>query len=335
MEPHPALTARHDPERHLDYCREHLDADWTLAFAVLDDLIARQDWPGAISLAETAMRLALDLKTDETWAPADTLAIALDRFCYRTGWLHALVPLLRQRSVAARRGGDVGEAAALTLQADLVACWEDLDAATAALQAAHDAGGQVAARRLRAQRAKFVALHCARSWSFALTDALAEGGGEATSSLHRDLRAWLARAAEDGTAFDDALPALRTLTCDLGPGTVLEVEAPSLMRQLSPMSVGKGGTLEASRRRCLARLSPSTLAPEVLDVWRRHASRLIPDPAKATGSRYDDCAAWLAVLRELDGESCGRILGAWRIAHARRRNLWDALAARGLRAGGR
>jgi hypothetical protein len=68
----------------------------------------------------------------------------------------------------------------------------------------------------------------------------------------------------------------------------------------------------------------------VLEFWRRHAASLVPDPANATGSNYDDCAEWLAAVFELDSAAYQQVMRGWTGPHARRKNLWLAITRRQL-----
>ncbi len=45
---------------------------------------------------------------------------------------------------------------------------------------------------------------------------------------------------------------------------------------------------------------------------------------------YGSCADWLEVVLQLNRPAYDRILGRWRTAHARRRNLWEALRSKRL-----
>jgi hypothetical protein len=88
--------------------------------------------------------------------------------------------------------------------------------------------------------------------------------------------------------------------------------------------------VSASRRRWVERLGVADLFPDVLEFWRRHAANLMPDPASATGSNYDDCADWLAAVFELDSAAYRQVVQAWAGPHARRRNLWLAITRKRL-----
>jgi len=84
----------------------------------------------------------------------------------------------------------------------------------------------------------------------------------------------------------------------------------------------------------LERLGAHRLLPDVIAAWQRQVASLVPDPGRATGSKYEPCAEWLALARELDPSAAARLLGTWRREHKLKRNLWKALRSRGLLAGG-
>ena len=123
--------------------------------------------------------------------------------------------------------------------------------------------------------------------------------------------------------------ALGALTLDLDVGSSLRQTAPTLRRLLSTRWQGEPA-VTASRRRWVERLGVADLLPEVLEFWRRHAANLVPDPASATGSNYDDCAEWLAAVFELDSAAYQRVVRGWAGPHARRKNLWLAITRKSL-----
>ena len=85
-----------------------------------------------------------------------------------------------------------------------------------------------------------------------------------------------------------------------------------------------------ARRDWVRRLRGTELFPEVIELWKRNAPSLVPDPARERGSRYGHCADCLQAILELDPQAYQRIVEAWAVAHKRRRNLWQALARRKL-----
>jgi hypothetical protein len=119
------------------------------------------------------------------------------------------------------------------------------------------------------------------------------------------------------------------LTRDLDPGGELKRMAPTLHRLLA--NEGEHDPEGArARRDWVRRLRGTELFPEVIELWKRNAPSLVPDPARERGSRYGHCADWLQAILELDPQAYQRIVEAWAVAHKRRRNLWQALARRKL-----
>jgi hypothetical protein len=84
------------------------------------------------------------------------------------------------------------------------------------------------------------------------------------------------------------------------------------------------------RRRWVERLGGFDLFADVVAFCKAHARALVPDPGAAHGSNYEDCAEWITGILELDPAAYRTILAAWSVAHKRRRNLWQALAAKRL-----
>jgi hypothetical protein len=63
---------------------------------------------------------------------------------------------------------------------------------------------------------------------------------------------------------------------------------------------------------------------------KKNASDMVPDPAHAYGSRYEEHAHWLRAVKEIDPVACRTIIDRWKAQHNRRRNLWDSLKRAGL-----
>jgi hypothetical protein len=67
-----------------------------------------------------------------------------------------------------------------------------------------------------------------------------------------------------------------------------------------------------------------------LHAFKKNAPDLVPDPALAHGSRYEEHAQWLRAVKEIDPVACRTIMDQWKAQHNRRRNLWDSLKRAGL-----
>ena len=165
-------------------------------------------------------------------------------------------------------------------------------------------------------------------WVHALADA-ARAGPDGAPSFCRAVRQWLEEAGRVPAALQQSRRTLGTLTLDLDVGSSLRRTLPTLHRLLSTRWQGEPD-VRASRRRWIERLGVADLFPDVLALWRRHAASLVPDPATATASTYDDCAEWLAAVFELDSTAYQRVVQAWVGPHGRRKNLWLAITRKRL-----
>ena len=70
--------------------------------------------------------------------------------------------------------------------------------------------------------------------------------------------------------------------------------------------------------------------PDVLEIWKKHLRRIIPDPANAHKSNYEEYAYWAEALLELNKDEYHALMAQWQRKHNRRRNLWRDLKAMNL-----
>ncbi len=157
----------------------------------------------------------------------------------------------------------------------------------------------------------------------------ARAGTDGAPSFRRAVRQWLEETGRAPVTLRRSLRALETLALDLDVGASLRTTLPTLHRLLSTRWQAEPAA-SASRHRWVERLGVADLFPEVVEFWRHHAAGLVPDPANAIGSNYDDCAEWLAVVFELDPAAYQRVVRGWAGPHARRKNLWLAITRRQL-----
>ncbi len=122
---------------------------------------------------------------------------------------------------------------------------------------------------------------------------------------------------------------LATLTRDLDVSQTLAERLPSLHVLLDELHLEKH-LFEGWRRAAFARIGAGELLDRAIATWRRVITGLVPDPSHARGSRYAYFVVWMAAARELDPEGAERLLGRWRMEHARRRKLWRELESVGI-----
>ena len=336
---HHQLSRRWDPALFAETSRQNIAQDWALALPLVADLIRRKAFDQAPPLIAEAVRALLRLETGEAWDPRATLLISHAALRYRSDQHAWALGLLESWRKVATGLGQEEMACALELQLAVSRRWADGDAVMAAF-------GRVPSPRFSDMRDRLFADWRSlvgettlgsradgreppgSAWVRALVDA-ARAGNDGARSFRRAVRQWLQETRSTPATLRSALDALGTLTLDLDVGSALRRSSPTLHRLLSRRSEGDR-SLNASRRRWIEALGVADLFPEVAEFWKRHAPRVVPDPATASGSNYDDCAEWLAAVFELDSVAYRRIVRGWAAAHARRKNLWLAITRRRL-----
>ena len=336
---HQALARRWDPALFEEASRKNIAQDWKLALPLVADLLRRKSFDQASPLIEAAVRALLRLKTGETWDPRETLLISRPVLRYGSDSPADAFRLLESwRKVATGLGQDE-LASALELQVAVGRRWADGDAALEAFRQVRSPRFVSLRDRLFADWRSLVieaTLECQSDereppgsvWVQALVDA-ARAGADGAASFRGVVREWLDETRRTPATLQKSRDALGTLTLDLDVGSTLRRTSPTLHRLLSTRPKGEPA-VTASRRRWVERLGVGDLFPEVLEFWRRHVARLVPDPASATGSHYDDCAEWLAAVFELDSAAYRCVVQGWAGPHARRKNLWLAIARKHL-----
>ncbi|MFH1177785.1 MAG: hypothetical protein V1750_10295 [Acidobacteriota bacterium] len=307
-----ALLARHAPDRHIDLCRQRIAEDWRLALPVIERLLAQGRAAEAAAVAgEAAQALGSALRREAAqWSPLHTLLAATPAW-FVTARDRDLVPrLLELWTVAASAAGDPSLAAI---------------AEAAAAEAAAAGRSETADLLYRQWRSLITSRlgHSERSWVPLLADAARHGADPI--SFQAALRRWIASAsASPGWKRE-----LATLTMDIG-GAGLVAVSPTLHRVLKNEDLYAEKEARASLRAGLTRFGAEACLDDVIAGWRSNLRSLIPDPGAVSGAAYEHCADWLQVARELDPPLFDVILDDWRRLHRRRRNLWQALANRGI-----
>ncbi len=336
---HQALAKRWAPALFEEVSRANIARDWKLALPLVTDLVRRKSFDQAGPLIEAAVRALLRLETGEVWDPRETLLISRRALRYGSDSPADAFPLLESWRKVAKGLGQDELACALELQVAVGRRWTDGDAALEAFRRVPSPEFASMREQLFADwRSLVVEATLGREsdgdgppgsvWVHALVDA-ARVGADGARSFRRAVREWLDQTGRAPAALEQSRGALGALTLDLDVGSSLRCTSPTFHRLLSTRSRGEPA-VSASRRRWVTRLEVADLFPEVLDFWRRHVARLVPDPARTAGSNYNDCAEWLAIAFELDSTAYESLVRAWAGPHARRRNLWQAIARKRL-----
>jgi len=336
---HLEFARRNDPALYLETCARSVEKDGRLALPVLRDLLRKGNSREAQEVARKAVSARLG-RPGAGWDPRETLLATL-WWSFDRADRGVFLDLLGAWERAAKALGDAETAAALRLQALALRGWKESDRFLDGVRAVGKDHGAMADRlfgRWRdrvAERSDPVSRTAEEDddlpgprWVHALVDA-ARAGPDASATLRGAIRLWLAEvgASPDAAARDH----LGVLTLDLDRDGRVAARSAALHRLLVQRLESHGDPdLRRWRRLRLRALGADEVLGDILEVWRRLAVRLVPDPGAPSGPDYRECADWLAVARDFDPEGCRALLDRWRIDHHRRRSLWKTLRQQGL-----
>lgn len=329
---HQNLARKWDHALFVEVSRGNIARDFTLALPLLTERLRKKSYADALALVDEAVRAMLRLDAGRTWDPRSGLLVCHREILMRGGVQPAHVKLLGAWHKAACGLGRQDVTAALDLQLVVARHRDDWDVALAAFRnAPAPCEALFADWRLDASERSIGATGWTKesaepTWVHWLIDATR---ADAPGLFMEPVRLWLADPRRAPMASGRRRSAFATLALDVDGAGELERRCPTLHRLLSRERDGVR-EVDAVRRQWLERLGGFALLPDVLACCRAHARSLVPDPADARASNYEECATWMAAIRELDPNVYRTILAAWSVAHKRRRNLWQALASRRL-----
>ena len=140
-------------------------------------------------------------------------------------------------------------------------------------------------------------------------------------------KGWLDSLSKKGEEFIKQRSLVFILTQDLLKILGLQKEYPHLWNSLQ--SPYRNESFDQNRIKWLQKMGGEKHFPALLESWKQHISKMVPNPAHAS-ARYENHAAWLAVTRELNPPVFQKILDEWKVVHKRRRNLWQDLKKIGI-----
>ncbi len=292
----------------------HIDGDYTLALPLMSECLRAKAFADVLPLAERATRALLRMRPEDTWDPRRTLIVRTDamRWTYPSDDPN-VVHLLETWGRAASALGQKELASALEIQTVVAKKRDDWDAVLAAFQATptplealfSDWRLDAAERSVGPDGADFDGSHETETpfvWVKTLVDTtvLARTDASGARSLFLEaVRDWLAAIEATPADFERCGRSFALLALDVATVAGLSKRHPQLHRRLAEVRGGQD-RLDKVRRRWLDRLGATELANDLIAFISRNARRLIPDPGHGGGSNYDDCAAWIAAIMEVD-----------------------------------
>jgi hypothetical protein len=140
---------------------------------------------------------------------------------------------------------------------------------------------------------------------------------------------WLEFIYQNPPEFKKQRDLVYTFTQDLAQKSSLPKQYPKLFDLvLNDAYMDRQGA--PARRAWLEKMQGEKFIPLLMKCWKQNVAALVPDPARSFKSTYEDHAAWLIVVNELNPKACRAIIDQWKVDHKRRKNLWLAIKAQGL-----
>jgi hypothetical protein len=327
------LCRRWDPPRYLESCHSGIAKDWTLALPLIEDLMERKAFQEGLILIDQTVRSMLRMENGASLDPKKELLVCRRSLTYPGEKNPAIISLFSHWLKLAQILKDEETACALKFQLLTLRRWRDGDAVLEALRRFPSPKFDNVRERLFEQWKKVIVEHSVQAtlyndtkrkstWVHILVDA-ARAASDGRALLERGIASWMEDLDTSRKSLLQVLPALAVLTLDLDLEDQLS-KISSMLKEVLSKFACEDRLLAETRRAWLERLGASDLFPRVMQFWKLHAYRLVPEPENTSGN-YEDCAKWLAVVRDLKPSSCEGILQEWKLKHRRRKNLWKAL----------
>jgi hypothetical protein len=333
---HFAYASRFDPAAHLETCRAQLPDDWRYGEPLIANAIARRDFAAAERYLEQTLSSLAGLPEKNPFQP-ERMLLPAPR--YQPPEVEpAAQRFLAQWEEAAGRQGNTQRAACLRLQRVVLDSPEDWAAVLAAF---HELSGSPDGPRLRetlfaewlGRMREACAPHgcgketAASSWVGPLIEARNDpAAGQRAFQEH--LEAWLECGRKHAAFFLKNWQSLALLTRHLPQHKELPAQCPRFHACVLEPAIHISTILEQSLGQALELVCGQNRPVEVLPVWRRHLHLLVPPPGES-GSQYRESAHWMKALSEVNRSSYDNLLSAWKLAHRRRRNLWQDMKQAG------
>ena len=148
--------------------------------------------------------------------------------------------------------------------------------------------------------------------------------------FQKRLKRWFTSLDGDSTRFARSRAQIIALAGDLPSVSSLKNSHPQFAKLARGEERYGVKRCARARREWLKLMGAESIVPSLIACAKTNAPHLVPDPAHAYGSRYEEHARWLRAIKEIDPAACQKIIERWKVQHKRRRNLWDSLKRGGL-----
>ncbi|HEA68914.1 MAG TPA: hypothetical protein ENI07_19190 [Desulfobacterales bacterium] len=328
---------RFDTGKYLETCRKHLTKNWRYGRPLVDDALKQNDFQKAESLLIKTFSSYLDVHSKKKWRPETSLLLKETR-SYSNEGDEEIASLLTIWADVAKRLNLLERSAAAELQAVVFRTPENWNMVLKAFRRLSSLDTQKKLNPLFAQWKDEMAAvsypyfmdqrKISDTWIHWLIDAILDVKQNKELFLDK-LNEWLSGLKDNTKAFRKQWHWVARLTKDLPDGKILKEKYPSLWKTVLPEN-SSGEALTASRRKGLRELKAGQCLETVLEVWQKQLRRIVPDPAHAYKSDYEEHSRWAQALFELNRDEYRILITNWLKKHNRRRNLWRDMQARHL-----
>jgi len=325
---------RFDEGKYLESCRKHLAQNWRYGQPLVDDALKQKDFQKAESFLVKTFSSYLGANGKKSWRPETSLLLVEKRYFVK-GDDEEITPLLTSWADVAKRLKHPGRSVAAEFQAVTFHTPERWDTV---LNVYHKYDAQETLAPLFAQWKNEMAARSypyfldsrqvTDTWIHWLIDAILDVKQDKGRFLTR-LSGWLSDLKKDPKGLKKQWQWLAVLTKDLPHSEKIKEKYPSFWKTVLPEDRSRED-LTASRRTGLQKMKTGPCLKTALEVWQRQLRRIVPDPANAHKSNYEEYARWAQALFELSRDEYKVLITHWRKKHNRRRNLWRDIKARHL-----
>jgi len=328
---------RFDAGKYLESCRKYLDKNWRYGRPLVDEAIKQNDFQKAESFLVKTFSSYLEGYGEKGWCPEASLLL-IEKSSFVNKGDEEIVSLLTSWADVAKRLNHPGRSAAAALQAVAFHTPENWNTVLKAYRSLSKPDTQGALAPLFIQWKNEMAARSypyfmdsskvADTWIHWLIDAILDIKQDKKCFLNK-LAEWLSDLKDNTKAVKKQWRWLALLTRDLPESEKIKVKHPSFWDTVLPEGNSKGD-LTASRRKGLREMKAGLYLKTVLEVWEKQLWHIVPDPANAHKSNYEEYARWAQALFELNRDEYRVLISHWRKKHNRRRNLWRDMKARHL-----
>ena len=328
------------PERYLDNLRATIPQQWQDGLPVIEDLLAKKDYPESLTVIEETLDSLLKFQGGKSWTPETSLLFTTVRsFHYGDDKLANEKSLLHYYRQTAEALGQSQRVNALEIQLiaydhffnwqTMFKAFEEIPVPDKTRQALFQSWRDEIIQRARPGAWGFGSAETGETWWLHwLMESIADTQ-QGPSWFQKKIDQWLEHLPGKQLSLGEDYEFLRLLTKDLMEmsGRVKSPYPKFYEVVISPRELSTPDS--ASRQEYLKQYAPDDLLDRIMAYWKEHLQNFVPKPEMAQKSDYTEHAHWMAALKELAPRNYETLLDRWRVEHRRRRNLWKAMGKMG------